>query len=143
MDIDPRESDHSLAHLLRELRDETTTLVRQEVALAKAETCEKAARMGRNSAYIGAGALLGYAALVLLLLAVRDLIASALTRAGTSPDLATWFSTLLVAIAAGAIGWALIAKGKKALREEGLAPKKTIQSLREDQHLIKQKFART
>ena len=35
-------SDHSLISLIRDLRDEMTTLMRQEIALAKAETAEKA-----------------------------------------------------------------------------------------------------
>jgi len=135
--------DHSLIGLFRELRDETTTLVRQEIALAKAETCEKATRLGRNIGYIGTGALLAYAALMLVLLGLRDLLAHSLVRAGSSPDVATWLSSFMVAMLIGIIGWALIAKGKKALAKERLTPTKTIESLREDQHFIKQKLART
>jgi hypothetical protein len=135
--------DHSLVNLLRELRDETTTLVRQEIALAKAEMSEKVSRLGRNAGYIGAGVALAYAALILLLLGFRDLLARALVNAKLDPAVATALSSLIIAIIIGVVGWALIAKGKKALSKEGLAPKKTIESLREDQHLIKQKLART
>ena len=136
-------SNHSLVGLIRELRDETTTLVRQEIALAKAEASEKAGRLARNAAFIAAGAALGFVALILLLMGVRELLAAGLVNAGMSPDAAAWLSSFIVAIVVGIVSWALIAKGKKALADEGLAPKKTIQSLREDQHFIKQKLART
>lgn len=134
-------NDHSLISLIRELRDETSTLVRQEIALAKAETAEKACRLGRNAAYLAAGIAVAYAGLVILLLALRDLLASGLVRADVSADVAAWLSSLIVAVAIGAVGWLLIAKGKKALAEEGLTPRKTMESLKEDKQFIKQKLA--
>jgi hypothetical protein len=136
-------TDHSLVSLIRELRDETTTLVRQEIALAKAETCEKASKLGRNAAYIGAGLALGYASLILFLLGIRDLLVTAFVKADMDPNVAVWLSSFIVAILIGIASWLLIAKGKKALVKDGLIPRKTIQSLREDQHFIKQKLART
>ena len=141
--MEAKTTDHSLISLIRELRDEMTTLVRQEIALAKAETAEKAKRLGRNVAYIGVGVAVGYAGFVMLLLGLRDLLAAGLVKAGTDAEVATLLSSFLVAIAIGAAGWALIAKGKKALAEEGLTPKKTVESLKADQQLLKQKLIRT
>lgn len=131
----------SLISLIRELRDETSTLVRQEIALAKAETAEKASRLGRNGAYIVAGIAVAYAGFVMLLLAVRDMLASAFLRADLGANVATWLSTLIVAGLVGVVGWVLIAKGKKALTEEGLTLRKTIASLNEDKQFVKQKLA--
>jgi len=138
--METKTSDHSLISLVRELRDETTTLVRQEIALAKAETAEKAARMGRNAAYIGAGIAVAYAGFVILLLALRDLLASALVRP-VGADAAVWLSSLIVAVIIGAVGGALVAKGKKALSQESLTPRKTIESVKEDKQFVKQKLA--
>ena len=141
--METKTNDHVLIHLIRELRDETTTLVRQEIALAKAETSEKAARLGRNAAYLVAGIAVAYAAFVLLLLGIRNLAAAWLIKGGTEPETAAWLSSFIVAIVIGLVGWLLIAKGKHALSQEGLTPTKTIESLREDQHFIKHKLART
>lgn len=141
--METKTTDHSLLSLIRELRDETTMLVRQEIALAKAEGCEKASRMGRNIAYIGAGAALAYAALALFLLGFRDVLSVALIKAGLSPEVTTWLSSFLIALVIGVVGWGLIAKGKKALAAEGLTPQKTLNSLRDDKQFIKQKLART
>ena len=51
------ESPHpnSIPGLLRELRDETTTLLRQEVKLAKTELKENVSRMGSHAAHIAIG----------------------------------------------------------------------------------------
>ena len=138
-----RTNDHVMINLIRELRDETTTLIRQEVALAKAEATEKAGRLGRNAGYLVAGVAVAYAAFVLLLLGLRDLVAAGLLKGGTEPETAAWLSSFIVAVVIGLVGWLLIAKGKHALSQEGLTPTKTIESLREDQHFIKHKLART
>ena len=140
--MEAKTTDHSLITLIRELRDEMTTLVRQEIALAQAETAEKAARMGRNIAYIGAGGAVAYAGFVLLL-GLRDLLAMGIVKAGADATVATLLASFIVAIVIGVVGWVLISKGKKALAEEGLIPRKTVESLKKDQQLIKQKFART
>ena len=136
-------SDHSLAGLIRELRDETTTLVRQEVKLAKAEMSEKTSRLARNALYVALGGLIAYSALVVLLLAVRDLLTVALVNAGVSSDVALWLSPLIVGVVVGLVGWAMIVKGKKALANGGLAPSKTLETLRDDKEWAKQKLQRT
>jgi hypothetical protein len=141
----PGAHDHSLVALVRELRDETTTLLRQEVQLAKTEMSEKASRLTRNAIYIAAGGLIAYAGLVFLLIAGRDLLFVTLAANGIEPGTAIWLAPLAMAVLAGIIGWILIGKGKSALSKEGLAPEKTMASLREDkewiQHRGKQKMA--
>jgi len=71
------------------------------------------------------------------------LVAVGLIKGGTAPETAAWLSSFIVAVVIGLVGWFLIVKGKHALSQEGLTPTKTIESLREDQHFIKHKFART
>jgi hypothetical protein len=133
----------SLTELIRELRDETATLVGQEISLAKAEMAEKGRRLARNVIYIAAGAALAYAALVLFLLAVRDLLFTGLVKGGISVDTAVWLSPLIVAIVVGVVGWILVSQGKKKLADEGFIPEKTAQSLREEKNWLKHKIAHT
>ena len=127
-----RTSHDSLAPLLKELRDETTMLIRQEVALARAEITEKAARFARNAAFIAAGGLVAYAAFIFVLLSLRDLITWGLANTGLSLAMAIWLGPMILGIIIGAVGWALVAKGKQALQQEGLTPKQTVETLRED-----------
>lgn len=135
-------NDHSLISLFRELRDETTTLVRQEVALAKAEMSEKASKMGRNAAFIAVGGLVLYAGLIFALIGLKDLLMVGLVNAGISFGTAAWLSSILLGLIVGITGWALVVKGKKAMSAEGLAPEKTIETLREDQQWAKQRLKR-
>jgi hypothetical protein len=135
-------NDHSLPSLLRELRDETTTLVRQEVALAKAEMSEKASKLGRNAAFMAIGGIVLYTGLIFVLLAFRDLLMSGLVNAGVTLGTATWLSSIIIGLIVAIIGAALLAKGKKAISQEGLAPEKTIETLREDQQWAKQRLKR-
>jgi hypothetical protein len=134
-------SEHSLVSLLRELRDESSMLIRQEVALAKAEISEKISRTTRDAVLLAIGGLLALGAFGLFLLALRELLFVGMVKAGMSPSVALWFSPLLLAIITGAIGWVLIAKGKKELAKEGVTPHKTVESLREERQWLKRKLA--
>jgi hypothetical protein len=139
----PPESEQTFVSLLRDLRDETTTLVRQEIALAKAETMENLKKMGRSAAWMAAGAGLALFALFFILLGVRDLLASALLAAGARPFVAAGLSALIVATATALGGWTLVNRGRKSIQGETLVPEKAIESVKEDKEFIKQKFART
>lgn len=130
-----------LPELIRELRDETATLVGQEIALAKAEIAEKSRRMAKDVIYIAAGVALAYAALILLLLAVRDFLFSGLVEGGLSVGVAMWLSPLIVGVVVGVVGWVMVNHGKKKLSDEGIAPEKTARSLREDKNWLKHKIA--
>jgi hypothetical protein len=134
-------SEHSLVSLLRELRDESSMLIRQEVALAKAEISEKISRTTRDAVLLAIGGLFALGAFGLFLLALRELLFVGMVKAGMSVSVAIWFSPLLLAVITGAIGWALVAKGKKALAKEGVTPHKTVESLREERQWLKRKLA--
>lgn len=123
---------HSIADLLRELREETVTLAKQEVALAKAEMKEKTGKLGRNAAYFGVGGLIAYAGLIFLLFAGMRLLTLGLVRAGINSETALWLSPAILGLVVILIGTALIMKAKKAMSSESLVPKKTIQSLKEE-----------
>jgi hypothetical protein len=126
------EERHSIADLLRELREESVTLVKQEVALAKTEMKEKGAKLGRNAAYLAAGGLIGYAGLIFLLFAGMRLLTLGLVRAGIDPAIAAWLSPAILGTAVLLIGVILAVKAWKTISHESLIPEKTIQSIKEE-----------
>ena len=68
--IEPRvKAERSLTTLLSDVAGETVELVRQELALFKAELQEKLGRAGIGAALVGAGALIAYSGWLFLLLA--------------------------------------------------------------------------
>jgi len=123
----------SLGELFAALLKDTTTLVRQEVSLAKAELGEKAATVGRNVGLLAAGGAVAYAGLLAVLAAIISLLANA--------GMSWWAASLLVGMVVAAVGGILVNKGLSALRHEDLAPRQTLETLREDTQWIKDRAA--
>lgn len=122
-------TDRSLGDLFTELTSNTTALVRQEIALAQTEMTQKAGRFAKNTAFLAAGALVAYAGLLFLIAA----IVAGLYAAG----LYLWLSSLIVGAVVAAIGGGLVMKGIGAMKAEGLAPRNTIETLKEDAKWMK------
>lgn len=116
--------ERSLGDLFSELTRETTELVRQEMALAKAEMSQKATSVARDVAYLAAGGLVLYAGFLALLAA----LIIGISQAG----LTWWISALIVGAVVVAIGGFLVMAGIKNLKNQSLAPQKTVDSLKED-----------
>lgn len=117
-------TDQSLGELFSELSRETSTLVRQEVDLAKTELSHKAGEVGKDIAFLAAGALVAYAGLLTLI----GMLVIALWQLGVTP----WLSALTVGVVVLGAGGILVRTSLSALREEGIMPKQTIQTLQED-----------
>jgi putative superfamily III holin-X len=131
--------ERSLGQLLKELSAETTTLLRQEVELAKAETSEKVARVGTNLGAVAVGgAILFAGALALLFAAVNGL--TEILGHVVSLAVAAWLSPLLLGIVLGAIGYARVKKSVGTLKHESITPRKTTQSLQENKEWLKSKM---
>lgn len=129
----------SIGDLIKELRDESSVLVRQEVALAKTELSEKAAKLGRNAGYMGVGSALAHAALILLLFGLAAALYHGLTEAGLSHMVSGWLAPLIVGGVTALIGYALIQKAIGAFKHESLVPEKTVDSLKENQQWLSRK----
>ena len=132
--------DRSIADLLKELRDESSTLLRQEVALAKTEMAEKAADYGKNAASIATGGAVAYAGALLLLAGVT--VALALVLDGIGMDVHGWWvAPLIVGGIVAAIGYSMINKGVAAMKRTSPVPEKTVQSLQEDKQWLANKVS--
>ena len=135
-----RKEDRSIGQLLKELTQESSTLLKQEVSLAKTEMSEKATRIGANLGEVavgGAVALLG--AIALLLFAVNAL-ASLLSKF-MSPGIAVWLAPLIVGAILAGVGYSLITKALATLKQESITPQKTTQSLQENKEWLKEKIS--
>lgn len=131
---------NSIPALLRELRDETTTLFRQEVALAKTELKDNASKMGGHVAQMAMGGFVAYAGIIVLLIGIGHLLGALFIRMGMSEGLAEWLAPTIIGLIVAIIGWMMLSKAKSALSHDELAPRQTIDSLRTNKEWAQSKL---
>src|SRR3954469_17719404 len=116
--------DASFGELFKKLSEETSTLIRQEMALARAELQEKGKKAGKGAGFIGAGGVIGLLAAGALTAAIIALLATFLP---------TWVAALIVAVVYGAIAGFLALRGKEEVqRATPPVPEQTIETTKED-----------
>jgi len=126
----------SLGQLLKELSSETQDLLQQEIELAKAEMSEKATRVGRNVASLVIGGLIIYAGFLAIIAAASYGLMELLNER-MSAETAIWLAPLIVGGIVVLIGYVLTHKAIATLKNESLAPRQTIQSIRENTQWFK------
>lgn len=132
--------DEPVVDLIRDLRDNMVTMIRQQIELAKAETGEKASVFAKNSVSLLLWSAILYAGFLLLLAAITFLGYSGLVAIGLSPLISAWLMPLIVAAIVLAVGGIGAQKAIKKLSSVKPAPKKTIHSVKEDQQWLKEKL---
>jgi hypothetical protein len=135
MDGDPR----SVVQLVKELRDEMSDLVRQEVILAKTEMSEKVSRVLRNVAYLAVGGAILHASFIILLIAGSAGAYVGLVAADMSHFTAGWLGPLLVGLIVVIIGYAFLQKAISTLKNESLIPEETVASLKRTKNWAQEK----
>jgi hypothetical protein len=120
----PDAGERSIPDLLRDLSNETTLLVRQELELARAELLEHAKPAAASAVSFGATALFGFGAFG---------AATAFIIAAIAVALPVWAAALIVTITYGIAAFVLAQTGKKKLHEAGppLVPQ-TTETLKEN-----------
>jgi len=122
--------DRSVAELLKQASDQTLTLVRQELDLAKAELTVKGKRVGLGAGMFGAAGVFGLYAVGALTAAVILALSLAVTG---------WLAGLIVAAVYGAIGGVLALQGKsKVQAATPPMPEQAVQSVKADVESTKQ-----
>ncbi|MCW2955823.1 MAG: hypothetical protein JWO69_692 [Thermoleophilia bacterium] len=118
------EREESMGVLLKQLAHDTSTLVRQEFELAKAETAEKAHKAGPGIGMFGGAGLLA-------MLAAGTLTATFVAAIAEATPV--WLAALIVTVVYAAIAGVLALVGRDKVKE-ALPPKpeQTIESLKED-----------
>jgi Putative Actinobacterial Holin-X, holin superfamily III len=131
----------NLVNLLKKLRDDTTTLVRDEISLAKTEISETVATTSRNVGYLAAGALVAYAALLLILQGLSLMLREQFILRGMSEANANLLGFLIIGVVVGMIGAVLMMKALNTLKTESLTPTKTAETLKEDKEWVQDKVS--
>lgn len=123
--------DRPLTTLFSELTQETMSLFRKEIQLARAEMTDKARQAGRGATEIAVGA-------VLLLVAVGVLAAAAVL--GLSLVVQPWLAALIVAGVLLLVGGIVVASGLSNIRTGNLAPRRTMDTLRDNTRWAKEQL---
>src|SRR5438034_8607298 len=117
--------------LVKQLSEQTTRLVRQELELAKLEVTEKAKRFGLGGGMFGAAGALGFYAFG----ALTACFVWALSLA-----VAGWLAALIVAVVYAAAGGVLALMGKKKTQAATPpVPEQAVDSVKEDVRWAKQR----
>jgi uncharacterized membrane protein YqjE len=116
--------DRSLGELLKQLSQETTQLVHQELELAKAELQQKGKQAGMGAGLFGGAGAIGLAALGAL---------TACFILALDAVMPAWLAALIVAVVYGIIAFVLFKQGQARIkRATPPVPEQTIETVKED-----------
>ena len=123
----PERRERSVASLLSDLARDFSLLIRQEVALAKAEFAESVASVKSGIAALAlSGALLVAGMLALLAAVILAL----------SEVVQPWLAALIVGAVLAVAGFVLMQGARRKLSSAGLKPERTRESLRRDAQFV-------
>jgi uncharacterized membrane protein YqjE len=116
--------DRSLGELLKQLSEQTTRLVHQELELAKAELQQKGKEAGAGAGMFGGAGALGLAALGAL---------TACFILALNAIMPAWLAALIVAVVYGAVAALLAMRGRAKVKQAvPPVPEQTIETVKED-----------
>jgi len=125
-----RQQERSIGELFGQLTQDMTLLVRQEVQLARTEMTEKLSKLTTNLISVGAGGFVAYlgglALMAALILAIRDLA-----------NISLAWSALIVGAVLAIVGYVMLQRGLKELKEVELAPRRSVENIKDDVQSIK------
>lgn len=119
----PDVEDRSVGSLVKEVAVDLSTLMRQELALAKAELKQEAAKGGKAAGMLGGAGLAGWMLLLFLSLALMWLL---------NEWLHLGWAALVVAVLWGIVGAVLYSSGRKKLAQIDPVPQQTVDTVKED-----------
>ena len=116
--------DRSLGELLKQLSEQTTRLVHQELELAKAELQQKGKEAGAGAGMFGGAGAIGLAALGAL---------TACFILALNAVMPAWLAALIVAVVYGIVAFVLVKQGQAKLKQATPpVPEQTIETVKED-----------
>jgi tetrahydromethanopterin S-methyltransferase subunit C len=120
----PRLREQSMGELFKQLSDDLSTLVRQELRLAQAEMTQKGKRAGLGAGMFGGAGLMGVMALGTL---------SACLIAALSEALHVWLAALIVTVVYAAVAGVLALQGRERIQKATPpVPEQTVETVKED-----------
>ncbi|HEU4426850.1 MAG TPA: phage holin family protein [Pilimelia sp.] len=129
---DPREA--TVGDLIRQATEQLSRLIREELALARAEMAEKGKRAGIGAGMLGAGGLVALYGVGALLAAVVLVLAEAMPA---------WLAALIVAVVLFAVAAVLTVLGRKTVQQSTPpVPEETVRSVKADIEEVKERVRR-
>jgi hypothetical protein len=126
-------SNASVGELIGEVTRDMSTLMRQELELAKAEVKQEAAKAARAGGMLGAAGFAGYMVL---------LFASIAAWQGLAEVMPSGWAALIVAVVWGIVGGVLFAVGRKRMSEVNPKPERTVETVSEVPGALKEGIRR-
>lgn len=118
----PEVSDRTVGELISEVTTDLTTLMRQELDLAKAEMKQEATKTGKAAGMLGAAGFAGYMTLLFLSMALWWALANGMDEG---------WAALIVAVIWGVTAAVLAVTGKSRFRQVNPKPERTVETLKE------------
>jgi uncharacterized membrane protein YqjE len=115
--------EESIGDLLKRLSQDTSTLVKQEMALARAELTEQGKRAGKGAGMLGGAGVAG-------LLTLGALTATVIGVLDTG--MAFWLAALIVTIVWAAVAGVLALQGRNEIKEATPPAPQTVETVKED-----------
>jgi len=115
--------DTSIGDLLKQLSEETSTLVRQELALARAELEQQGKRAGMGAGMLGGAGVAG-------LLTLGALTATLIGVLDTA--MAFWLAALIVTVVWAVVAGVLVLQGKSKIQQATPPAPQTVETVKED-----------
>jgi VIT1/CCC1 family predicted Fe2+/Mn2+ transporter len=132
--------EESVADLVKDLRDETINMVRQQIELAKTETSEKVSVYSRNISSVAIGAGVLYAGLFFLLGAFTLGEYAFFITVGLTPFVSLWLAPLITGVIVSLVGWSMVSGSMKKIKNTSILPDKLVHSIKEDRQWIRRKL---
>jgi hypothetical protein len=123
-----RSRDESIGQLIGDVAGDVSKLFRQEVALAKAELKEEAAKAGKAGGMLAGAGFAGYMLAVLLSFAAVF---------GLGEVMPLGWAAVLIAIVWAVVGGVLYTVGRNRMKEVDPVPRQTVETLREDAQWVR------
>lgn len=118
----------SVGDLIGEVAGDLSTLMRQELELAKAEVKHEATKAGKGAGMLAGAGVAGHLVLVFGTLAVIFALDNVMGRG---------WAALIVTVVWAIIAAVLASVGRKQLKQVSPKPEQTVQSLKEDAQWVK------
>jgi Putative Actinobacterial Holin-X, holin superfamily III len=118
----PDVSDASVGQLIGEVTRDLSTLMRQELDLAKAEVKEEVSKTGKAAGMLGGAGFAGYMVLLFLSIALWWGLANVMNEG---------WAALIVAVIWAVIGAVLYVVGRSRLRQVNPKPEQTVETVKQ------------
>jgi Putative Actinobacterial Holin-X, holin superfamily III len=126
--------DRRVADLFKDFSEQTSTLIRKELELARAELTAKGKRAGIGAGLFGGSGVVALYGVGALIAALVLLLATAVTA---------WLAALIVAVALFALAGVLALTGKKQVEQATPpVPEQAIESAQQDVETVKERAGR-